>query len=86
MGIKFEFVVPGQFLKCWFSFKIGTVGSIENWLENQWISNTHPTLLISCKKNIEGITPSLTNLRICIEKIGNEHIPVLAHSSFLLNI
>jgi hypothetical protein len=28
----------------------------------------------------------LTNLRICIEKIGNKHIPVFAHSSFLLNI
>jgi hypothetical protein len=67
-----------------------TVGLIEkqseNLLENQWISNTHPTLLISCKKNIEGIKLSLTNLRICIEKIGNKHILVLAHSSFLLNL
>jgi hypothetical protein len=67
-----------------------TVGLIEkqseNLLKNQWISNTHPTLLISCKKNIEGIKLSLTNLRICIEKIGNKHILVLAHSSFLLNL
>jgi ribonuclease I len=59
---------------------------IENWLENQWISNTHPTLLISCKKNIERIKPCLTNLRICIEQIGNKPIPMLAHSSFLLNL